>query len=318
MEIRIDPITDKPSLQATSRSQRPHFGKSRPVHPPLDKHRISQDTIKLNPFYPGNEHMTGPESWADSDDASRKPNQPNWKVRVVPNKYPITEHHEVIILSPDPRRDLAQISYKQAQRVIAAFVNRSQHMEQYGQSFLFCNSGDSAGASISHPHAQIMAFPAVPPAIRTEVQALKQAYEKTGNCLHCQMAANEERLKTRVVWQNDHFLLISPEASGWPYALSILPKIHQPSLASLKANQHADLAKTLQIALKLYREVLKNPPYNFWTHSAKGHFYHWHLDLIPRTKMLAGVELGAGIMVNDRISPEDAAKQFRQALKTVG
>ena len=317
MEIRIDPITDQPSLQATSRSNRPHFGKSPPVHPPLDQHRTGAGLAAQNPFQPGNEHMTGPEVWADSDVADRKPNESNWKVRVVPNKYPITEHHEVIILSPDSKRDFAQISSKQAKRVIEAFVSRSQHMDRHGQSFLFCNHGVGAGASISHPHAQILAFPTIPPNIEQEIQALKQAYDKTGNCLQCQLVDHEEKLKTRVVWQNDHFLVVCPEAIGWPYALSIIPKIHQATFGSLKQEHIADFAQALQLAIMLYRNVLQNPSYNFWVHSAKGHFYHWHLDLIPRTKMLAGVELGAGIMVNDRISPEDAAKQFSLALKDI-
>ncbi len=318
MEIRIDPITDQPVLLSTRRAQRPHFGKSQLVHPPLDKHRTSQELAASNPFQLGNEHMTGPESWADSDDVKRKPDQPNWKVRVVPNTYPITEHHEVIILSPDPKRDFGQISFRQAQRVVKAFVDRSQYMDQHGQSFLFCNFGANAGASIRHPHAQVLAFPTIPPIIHREIDALKQAYTKTGNCLQCQLVEHEEKLKTRVVWQNDHFLLLCPEASGWPYALSIIPRIHQPNLGSLKAEHYADFAQTLQLAIKLYRLVLQNPSYNFWAHSAKGHFYHWHLDLIPRTKTLAGVELGAGIMVNDRVSPEDAAKQFRLGLKKLG
>jgi UDPglucose--hexose-1-phosphate uridylyltransferase len=317
MEVRIDPITDQASLQATARSQRPHFGKSRPVHPPLDQHRSSAEFINANPFLPGNEHITGPESWADSDIPNRKANHPNWKVRVIPNKYPITDYHEVVILSPDPKRDFAQISLKQAQRVINAFVSRSQFMDQHGQSFLYCNHGLAAGASISHPHAQIVAFPTVPPAVRQEIDSLKQAYDKTGNCLQCQLVDHEEKLKTRVVWQNNHFLILCPEAAGWPYAISIIPKIHQSHLGSLKVEYHADFARALQLAIKLYRVVLHNPSYNFWVHSAKGHFYHWHLDLIPRTKTLAGVELGAGIMVNDRISPEDAAKQFRLALKSM-
>ena len=190
-------------------------------------------------------------------------------------------------------------------------------MDRHGQSSLFCNHGVNAGASISHPHAQILSFPTMPPNIEQEIQALKQAYDKTGNCLQCQLVDHEDKLKTRVVWQNDHFLVVCPEAMGWPYALSIIPKIHQATFGSLKNEHVADFAQALQLAIKLYRNVLQNPSYNFWVHSAKGYFYHWHLDLIPRTKTLAGVELGAGIMVNDRISPEDAAKQFRLALRDI-
>jgi UDPglucose--hexose-1-phosphate uridylyltransferase len=313
MDIRIDPITNQPVIMATRRSQRPHFGKTQPAHAPLDAHRMVDR--KLNPFAPGNEHLTGPEVYADSDNMHRLANQPDWKVRVVRNKYPIVEHHEVIVLSPDAKKDISQVSHKQAHRIVRAFVQRSKAMEKHGYAFLFCNHGAAAGASIDHPHAQVMALPALSPIVRREIDALKAAYDTKGQCLHCRLVESELRIAKRLVWQNDDFVIICPESSGWPYALSVYPKIHQASLAAIKEEQSASLAQAIQTAVGLYNQVLKQPAYNYWAHGITRHFYHWHLDFVPRTKVLAGVELGAGIMVNDRLHPEAAAKEFRLALK---
>lgn len=305
MEVRIDPITGQPSLLVTHRANRPRFAKAR---------RAKGDQASSNPFAPGNEHITGPEVWADSDNPDRRANDSDWKVRVIPNKYPITQHHEVIIYSPTPSHDLPDMSLRQAQRVIHAFVLRSKVLKEFGQIFLFGNHGPASGASIAHHHAQIMALPTLGPKIKSEVQALKVHYDKKGDCKYCQFITKEEKLGSRVVWQNDSFIILCPEASGWPYAMSLYPKIHQASMAAVKHSQIKDFAEAMRMMIKALNITLDKPAYNFWSHSTKGHFYHWHIDIIPRVKMMGGVELGAGLPINDRISPEDAAKHLRLSL----
>lgn len=316
MKIRIDPISGQPTLLATARSKRPHFSKK--SHAAHQRKRGNNSKVEnINPFAPGNEHITGPEVWADSDNPSRQPDAPDWKVRVVRNKYPITPQHEVIILSPHPKKDFSDLSLRQVRRIMMAFVQRSRAMESHGQSFLFGNHGPESGATVSHPHAQIMAFPTLPPVVHKEAIELQKLYEAEGDCLFCRMLTHEESIAARYVWSNDNYTILTPESSGWPHALTLMPKIHQASFSSVKDDQIADLAEAMQLLIKLYDTVLDKPAYNYWIHSAKGHFYHWHLDIVPRQKILAGVELGAGIMVNDRISPENAAKEFRLALKKI-
>ena len=317
MQIRIDPITGQPVLFATKRAQRPHFGKHQPPHPAIDHHRMRPEHKKLDPFGLGNEHITDPEIWVDTDDPGRHPDSPGWSIRVIPNKYPIVQHHEVIILTSSPSKDIADSSLKHTIRIVEAFVQRTKAHQKQGQVFIFANHGQPAGASISHPHAQLMVFPSLPPTIAEEAIAIKKHYESHGQCAYCQLISRTAEQGKRLVWQNDEFMVICPEASGWPYTMMLLPKIHQASFGSLRPDQVQPLAQALRTMLKLYKSVLQDPPYNYWIHSAKGHFFHWHLELIPRTKILAGVELGAGIMVNDRIMPEDAARQFRLALKDI-
>lgn len=313
MDIRIDPITGEPILFATKRAARPHFGAGKPVHPPIDVKRAKVPK-KIDPFAPGNEGTTGKEVWV-AGPQDRQPDTPGWQVRVIPNKFPITDNHEVVILSPDAKKDLDRMSRKQVERIVQAYVDRTKVHEPKGNVLVFCNHGPQAGASIAHPHSQVIVFPAMPPFVEKEVSAVQAYYKKHGNCLYCHTLDKEMRLKKRLVWQNEEFALICPEGSGWPYELLLLPKTHQPNFGSLKPQQAAALAESLQVMVGLYNSVLQDPPYNYWIHSVKGHFFHWHLEMIPRTKTLAGVELGGGLMVNDRATPEDAAVQFREALK---
>ena len=96
------------------------------------------------PFCPGNEHLTPPETEAFSQ-GSRKPNTPDWKVRVVPNKYPALmieggAHkkgvgiydmsngigaHEVIIDSPYHYKDIPELSIQEVECIIRAYRSRS-------------------------------------------------------------------------------------------------------------------------------------------------------------------------------------------------
>jgi UDPglucose--hexose-1-phosphate uridylyltransferase len=315
MEIRLNPITNEPVLLAPNRAKRPSYTSAKHHSHLLDEEKGHRPISHDRPFSPGNEHLTEAEIWVDTDNPQRQPNTPGWRVRVVPNKYPITDHHEVIIISPDARRDIHQLSRRQVERIVRAFGWRSKVLEQSGPTMVFCNHGVAAGASISHPHAQAIAFPALPPALVAKVEQVKRQLDKKGTCLYCDLIQAEIKQQGRLVWQNSEFVLICPEASGWPYELLLAPKIHQASISQIKDHQVPSLAEALQQAISLYRTTLRHPAYNFWIHGIRGQFFHWHIELIPRTKILAGVELGAGIMVNDRISPEDAAQQFRMALR---
>jgi UDPglucose--hexose-1-phosphate uridylyltransferase len=54
------------------------------------------------------------------------------------------------------------------------------------------------------------------------------------------------------------------------------------------------------------REVEGPVPWNAWLH----HGATWHIELLPRLSVLAGLELGAGIYVNS-LPPEQAAAKLR-------
>jgi hypothetical protein len=60
---------------------------------------------------------------------------------------------------------------------------------------------------------------------------------------------------------------------------------------------------------------LDNPDRNFWFHTQRFDPFHWHIGFIPHTKVLGGLELGAGIWVSDRADPVFAASKLRDYVK---
>src|SRR5690606_23363600 len=116
--------------------------------------------------------------------------------------------------------------------------------------------GEEAGASVAHPHSQIMALPKIPAAMEEKVRAVKGYYDREGQCMYCQLVESELAIGQRVVWQNDYFVVICSEASGWPYQLQLLPKIHQAHVVSAdKPEQVKALAEALQLMVRLYNQV---------------------------------------------------------------
>src|SRR3989344_2415420 len=131
---------------ATNRISRPDDGQKPPPAP----------EATVDPFASGNEHLTPPEVYRVGEG---EPNKPGWKVRVVPNKFPITDTHEVIIHSPDPEKDIEDLAVEQVKLILQAYRQRYQTHRQDGHALIFCNHGIYSGASLSHPHSQLVVVP---------------------------------------------------------------------------------------------------------------------------------------------------------------
>ena len=247
-----------------------------------------------------------------------------WQVRVIPNKYPITDFHEVIIHSPDHERDLDELPLEQIELVLRTYKDRYNSYKNQRADFyihIYNNAGKEAGASIRHPHSQLVVFNQIPEEVAEEIEGAKDYFEKNNTCPYCDLIKEELGSKERVVLESDFFVVLTPFQSEWPYEITVLPKNHQPDFGRIGGEGLADLASVLQQTLKAYNKILSKPARNFWIHSLpiRGHdlrsqYYHWHLDLIPRIKTLGGLELGAGIMVDDRVGPEQAARELRSAM----
>src|SRR5437016_3176009 len=108
------------------------------------------------PFCVGNEHLTPSEVYRIGPGEKDKP---GWLVRVVPNKFPITDLHEVIIHSPSDTDDLENLPLDQVTRVLTCYRDRYRAHENDGHVIIFSNHGFHAGASLKHPHAQLVVVP---------------------------------------------------------------------------------------------------------------------------------------------------------------
>lgn len=323
-ELRQEPVTKKWVVIATERSKRP------------SDFPVQQETRKggVCPFCKGNEDKTPPEIMAFRDEGT-KPDTPGWWVRVVPNKFPAldpgftgapernfyfkmpgTGVHEVLIESPEHDSSLESHHSHQVREIFRAWRARYQALinrESIKYIQIFKNEGSVAGASLSHPHSQLIATPVIPPVIAEELKGSQEYYGERGNCLYCEMIDQELRVKTRIAVENDDYLSFCPFASRFPFETWIIPKKHQASFETIDDRILHSLSEIVQGTVQKITGSLNNPPYNIVLHTAPAGysdvpFYHWHLEILPRLTIVAGFEWGTGIIINP--TPPEAAAQY--------
>jgi UDPglucose--hexose-1-phosphate uridylyltransferase len=303
---RHDPILDRTVVVAAERAARPYTTTATTDH---------AGTADGCPFCAGNEGATPPETCRTGAGA---PDASGWSVRVVPNLYPIvggpdngdaTGAHEVVILSPAHDRDLTHLGVEQATEAFRVIRDRTARHLRDGRAFVsaFVNHRRAAGASIAHPHAQLVA----PDAMAREVEAMTQRFTTD-------LVARELMTAQR----SDLGVVEGPAAAwcppaGWaPYMMRVA---HRSTRARFDEATDAELrvvVEALLEALGRLERLLGPVPYNVVVHSAPPSVrpgeMHWHLEVVPRTSVIAGFELGTGVYAN-AVAPEQAAALLREA-----
>lgn len=240
-------------------------------------------------FCPGNEHLTPPETYRLGKGGK---NEPGWLVRVIPNKYPITDFHEVIIHSPHHEKDIDELPLSYTEMLLTAYKDRYNFYRLKGQVMIFCNHGEHSGASLTHPHSQLVVIP-------FQINLDTLAREPLNN----------------IVEENRHFFIYCPDFSQWPMEVWIAPKKEGKYFGDISDQELKILALTLQNTLKKLKKVtLKNRllpngfAYNYYIYPKE----NWYLRIIPRLVHRAGFELGTGLSVNV-IDPKDAAEMLKNS-----
>lgn len=238
---------------------------------------------RICPFCPGNEMETPPEVFRVGEG---EPNKSGWQVRVVPNKFPITDIHEVIIHSPNHQKDIAEFSHAEVVNIFKVYRQRFFVHDQDGQVIIFCNHGKLAGASLEHPHSQLVV---IPHQINLDTLALEPA---------CNM-----------VKETDHFIAYCPDFSQWPYEVWLAPKTNKGNSKFLAVTdwELEDLVRLLQGILKKLNTIFPNLYYNYYIYPGE----QWYLRIIPRLVDRAGFELGTGLSVNIE-DPTEAARKLKE------
>jgi UDPglucose--hexose-1-phosphate uridylyltransferase len=334
-ELRKDPIIDNWVIISTERGRRP-----------LD-YKIKTEKKKKDNcvFCEGNESKTPPEIFAFRKEGTRK-NKPGWKVRVVPNKYPALKMewreaaleragmfekmdglgvHEVIIETPYHYKDFDNLSVDNIVLILKTY--RQRYLDLCGDKrikyiLIFKNYGIDGGASLEHPHSQLIATPIIPQRIKEELRSAKEYFDLNTRCIFCDYVKQEIKSKDRLIKETEKYVAISPFAARFPFETWILPKYHNAHYEETGDNDILNLAGIMKEILFRIKKKLNNPPYNFIIHTAppKGFSirecpdldkkYHWHIEIIPRLTKIAGFEWGTGFYINTT-SPEEAAKILR-------
>jgi UDPglucose--hexose-1-phosphate uridylyltransferase len=180
---------------------------------------------------------------------------------------------------------------------------------------IFKNHGLDAGASLQHPHSQIVATPVIPSQVRHRLHEALRHYDDSGECMFCHMVEREVEDKTRIVIKSEHFVAMEVFASATPFATHIFPLRHMATFGDVSAAEIADLARVLRSLLAKIYVGLENPDLNFTIRSgpsdyASARHFHWYVSVIPRLTRVAGFELGSGMFINT-VLPEAAAEFLR-------
>jgi UDPglucose--hexose-1-phosphate uridylyltransferase len=329
-DLRRDPITGRWVIISAERAQRPTD---------FIRERV---TFKSGfcPFCLGNEAKTPPEILAYRPGQNGESNVPGWTVRVVPNKFPALRvegdldrqadgiydrmngvgAHEVIIETPEHLHTFGTMPEKRIEDVLYAYRDRlvdlrKDHRLKY--VLIFKNHGEAAGATLEHPHSQVIALPIVPRVIVEELKGAREYFHIKDRCIYCDIVRQEAKDDVRVVFENDSFIVVTPYASRFPFETWILPRKHDSGYQFAPPMNFGDLSRAMKQTFMKLDRVLDSPAYNMVLHSAPvqdepTEHYHWHMEIMPKLTKVAGFEWGTGVYMNPT-SPEEAAKYLREA-----
>lgn len=321
-ELRQDLITGDWVIIAPARGKKPGD-----LLKKIKKPARKPSPLSSCPFENPEEFGNGPSSYI-------WPGEKNWKIQVFPNKFPALSpdlksdktssslyssrsavgYHDLIV-TKSHSANFSGISKNEAANVFLAAANRFSAYKndkriEYG--LLFHNFGASAGASVFHPHYQLVGLPLIPEAARHSFSGSERFFKKHGQCAYCSIIELEKKEKARIIFENDGAIAFTRFASKEPFDIRVFPKKHSPFFEETPISIFEEVAAAVQFSLSRLKKTLSDPDYNFYLHSAplkhqeKFGFYHWHLDIIPKFSISAGMELGSGIEITV-VSPEDSA-----------
>ena len=330
--IRHCKIRHQKVIIAPERLQRPkHF------HP-----TTVEENLDLCPFEMGSEALTPHELFRLEDSEGA------WLCRVVPNRYKalsIEEEktsqrigfftqeaglgaHEVIVETPQHQLRMGSYTLETWQAYLGAVISRILDLRRdtrlaYIQ--VFKNQGLQAGASLSHPHSQILATAFIPPMIEKEIEIQRAYFKVEKRSLILDILREELREKKRVVCENAHFVAFTPFASLYAFEVHIVPKVQHSNISDLSQEEVHSLAYILQDVHQRMESVLGDFDFNMIFKNAPlevehpqadyfhqmAQFFTFHIQLLPRLYTLAGYEVSTGMFINP-IVPEMAAEKLKE------
>jgi UDPglucose--hexose-1-phosphate uridylyltransferase len=329
-EIRRDPVIGRWVIMDTDHPAKP------------EEYEYEAHTYKggVCPFCYGNETMTPPEIEVIRD-PSTSPNTSGWQVRVVANKFPALQiegelerrglgiydlsngvgAHEVLVETPYHEKDTPDLLNSEVENFLSMYCRRALDLvkdKRFKYIMVFKNFGAAAGASLEHPHTQMIALPMIPKSVLEEIKGAHDYFEYRERCIFCDIIRQEEGEGERIILENKHFLSFAPYASRFPFEIWIIPKKHNEFFCHMSKEEIPSLAAILRETIAKIKCIFPHLSYNFIVHSGPVNTdvavegYHWHIEFMPKLTRVAGFEWGSGFYLVST-PPELAAKLLKEA-----
>jgi len=332
-ELRFDLISRDWVVIATGRAKRPETFKE-------EKRKAEESPRDKCPFCKIDTQETPTVVFSHGKEIPPKRGIPkDWTTISIPNKYPafipyaeLDERYEglfykkmnaagfhEVVVTRDHEKTLGLFKIAEVKEVFDVYQRR--YLDLMDKKFvnyisIFHNQGHEAGASISHPHSQIITTPLIDADLTKALNNSENYYKKTRKCIYCEMNKWELESKKRIVFENNDFMVVCPFASKAAFQMIVSPKRHLSNFEKATEKEKLQLAEAFRTALNKLYKGLSDPAYNFYLHTApcdgKEHpHYHWHWTIIPKTATWAGFEIGTRMEIST-IEPEKAAEYLRR------
>jgi UDPglucose--hexose-1-phosphate uridylyltransferase len=184
------------------------------------------------------------------------------------------------------------------------------------------NWGAQAGSRTNHLCLDLYDLPQIPHRVAEEMGGAARFVIREGECPFCRLVREEVRHVDRLVWEDASSVAFAPYASRSAFEVWIVPRAHQADFGRASQPDIAATAEALRQVFARLSSSLDGPPYNLVLHSAPlreqvDATYHWHWEIHPRLREIAGLELGTGLPVNP-VSPEDAVEELLSDAELTG
>jgi UDPglucose--hexose-1-phosphate uridylyltransferase len=283
------------------------------------------------PFCPG-EEATNPVEIA------HVPDDPGWSIRVTPDRHPLLRieggldqravgmfdcmnavgAHELVVDTADHARSWVDFDPEHLARLLGVYRDRIRDLrcDSRFRSVLVLMNRGAAWSRYPHAHSHIVATPFTPKRVEEELAGAEAYFRRKERCAFCDMIAEEQHLRTRVIAERPGVVAFAPYASQHPYETWVLPTLHAADFDSVTDALLEGLAAIIIDVLGGLRRALDDPPYSLALHTAPhdgSHRadYHWHWEIVPLIGQELGMEWATGIVCNP-VSPEAAADTLRR------
>ncbi|MDP2735103.1 MAG: HIT domain-containing protein, partial [bacterium] len=219
------------------------------------------------------------------------PDTKAWRLQVVPNKFPVMQssknkaaikkrgvfqyiegygHHELVITRGHDA-NFPKLSISDANLLFNAFRERYREIAKDKNTAyisIYHNWGPHSGASIYHPHYQILSTPVLPPMAERSLDNARRHRNQQKECVHCLQVRLALADKRRLIYEDELSVAFAPYAPKEPFEFRVSPKNHTSYFEDASEYEINSMVKSLQTAIKKLDKRVKHANYNFYLHTS--------------------------------------------------